>query len=410
MKARARRGQPIGFVRPAELRQQRRRIEDAAPDTLGPIQFDQPHQAQLVDVRVRGRGRIEQQHAVRSGARRERLTFNPPPHGAGQPIDRERRVVVAGLRVGQRLERADDRGARTLRVAPPRRPRPSGWRSWVLTKSSSAWSCADAVGASRNGRSASAAATAARSACPGVGARPATRALGAAVALAPSVANEACPTSAPRRSHPPKYFSSRSRASSAFTRALTDTSEPSSSGNRQCGELEQIDGRGAVRRRDDEREDHVERPGERLGGERQRVERLIRTSGVGEHRARQVEVRQRALEHDGRPVGVARRGAHERDELLLPVAADEPAGRRVRCRSVAASRGPEAIRRPHGVLLRCPAARRARARGILRPARSRSPRCRAPSGPEASPESRSRRSTSPRGSAGWSATLTTTRG
>ena len=137
MKARARRRQPIGFVRPPELRQQRRRIEDAAADALGPVLFDEPHEAHFVDVRVRGRGRVEQQHAVRAGPRRERLTVNPAAHRAGQPVDRERRVVVAGLRVGQRLERADDRRPRA-QVARRGTESSTGSRSCARTKSSSA--------------------------------------------------------------------------------------------------------------------------------------------------------------------------------------------------------------------------------------------------------------------------------
>ena len=43
------------------------------------------------------------------GARRERLTVNPSAHRAGQAVDAQRRVVVPGLRFGQRLERADHR-------------------------------------------------------------------------------------------------------------------------------------------------------------------------------------------------------------------------------------------------------------------------------------------------------------
>ena len=34
-------------------------------DALGPVRFDQPDEAQLVDVGVRRGGRVEQQHAVR---------------------------------------------------------------------------------------------------------------------------------------------------------------------------------------------------------------------------------------------------------------------------------------------------------------------------------------------------------
>ena len=49
-------------------------------------------------------------------------------------------------------------------------------------------------------------------------------------------------------------------------------------------------------------EHEVERGGERLGGQRQRIERLARHLGVREHAAREIQVRQRPLEHDGGPL------------------------------------------------------------------------------------------------------------
>ena len=93
VKPRPRRGAPVGFVRPSELRQERRRIEDAAPDPLGPVLLDESDESHLVDVGVGRCRRIEQQHAVRPGTRRERLTFNPSAHGALQTVDAHRRVV-----------------------------------------------------------------------------------------------------------------------------------------------------------------------------------------------------------------------------------------------------------------------------------------------------------------------------
>ena len=93
-------------------------------NALGPIVFDEPDQAQLVDVRVGGRGRVEQQHAARSRSRRKRLALNPPAHGARESVDRKRRVIMRGLRVGQRLEGADDRGRARARVETPRPRRP----------------------------------------------------------------------------------------------------------------------------------------------------------------------------------------------------------------------------------------------------------------------------------------------
>ena len=100
------------------------------------------------------------------------------------------------------------------------------------------------------------------------------------------------------RSQPPKYFNSRRRESRAFTRALTETTslELRKSPVRRA---EQIDDGRPIRLRDDKGEENIERGGEGLGGERQRVECLIRLPRVAKDRSGQVEVRQRALKDDG---------------------------------------------------------------------------------------------------------------
>ena len=61
---------------------------------------------------------------MRSGARRKRLTVNPPAHCAGKAIDRKRRIVVPGLRFCQRLDGANHGAARALVSSRPARPRP----------------------------------------------------------------------------------------------------------------------------------------------------------------------------------------------------------------------------------------------------------------------------------------------
>ena len=232
MKPRARRGQPIRLGRPAELRQQRRRIEDAAAHALGPVALDEPDQAQLVDVGVGGRGRVEQQHAVRARSRRKRLTVNPPAHGAGEAVDRQ--AAASSCRA---CASASDSMAPSTRGA---RPLVSS-RPDVLVRGLAF------VGTDEIEQRAELAGCRGRLAdrpqrlrgrhrrpqrLAGVGARPSTR----AGRLSSSDPNAECSTSAVRRSQPPKYFSSRSRASSALTRARTDTSVPESSGNCQCGE------------------------------------------------------------------------------------------------------------------------------------------------------------------------------
>ncbi len=120
MKPSARRRQPFRLVRPAELRKQRCRIEDAAAHALRPVPLDEPDQPHFVHVGISGRRRVEEQDAVRSGARRKRLTVNPPAHRAGKAIDRKRRIVVPGLRFCQRLDGADHGAARALVSSRPR--------------------------------------------------------------------------------------------------------------------------------------------------------------------------------------------------------------------------------------------------------------------------------------------------
>jgi hypothetical protein len=44
------------------MRQQRRRVEDAAPHAFGPVLLDEANQPQLVDIRVSGRGRVEEEN------------------------------------------------------------------------------------------------------------------------------------------------------------------------------------------------------------------------------------------------------------------------------------------------------------------------------------------------------------
>jgi hypothetical protein len=64
--------------------------------------------------------------------------------------------------------------------------------------------------------------------------------------------------------------------------------------------------------RDREREEKVDRCDERLGRERERVQRVVRKPRIIEYLSRQVQVRQRPLKHDGRVVARRSLAAHER--------------------------------------------------------------------------------------------------
>jgi hypothetical protein len=86
---------------------------------------------------------------------------------------------------------------------------------------------------------------------------------------------------------------------------------------------------GAAREvRRDRAEHEIDRGGERLGRQRQRVERLIWHARVGEDLPRQVEVRQRPLEDNRRPSERRRprrhlQRAHEPGQLLFAIATNE---------------------------------------------------------------------------------------
>ncbi len=92
-------------------------------------------------------------------------------------------------------------------------------------------------------------------------------------------------------------------------------------------------------------EHEVDRRRERLGPERERIERLVRNLCVREDLACQIQIRQRTLKHDRRPPQRGRaitRGLQrprEFRQLLFPVAADERARRRPRCLMCGLSRG-----------------------------------------------------------------------
>ena len=75
---------------------------------LRPVRFDQPDEPHRVELsRRRCRG-VEQQHAAAARPRRERLPFDPSPHRRPELGCRQRPIVVPGVRVAQRDERADD--------------------------------------------------------------------------------------------------------------------------------------------------------------------------------------------------------------------------------------------------------------------------------------------------------------
>ena len=105
------------LVRPSELGQKRRRVEDAAPDPSGQSCSTSPTSAHLVDVGVGCCRRVEQQHSRRSRPRRERLTADPSTQA---PCRRSTLIGASSrprLRLGERLECSDHRRPRPRSLA-----------------------------------------------------------------------------------------------------------------------------------------------------------------------------------------------------------------------------------------------------------------------------------------------------
>ena len=91
----------IRFGGPSELIQERGRIEDASTSPFRPVAVHESDDPHVVDVREGCRRTVQQRHAIRPGPRRERLPFDPAPHGSRQLAHRQRRVVVSCVRVGE---------------------------------------------------------------------------------------------------------------------------------------------------------------------------------------------------------------------------------------------------------------------------------------------------------------------
>ena len=73
----ARAGQPIGFRRPAELAQHRRRVEDVSSRAIRPLVLDETGDVDVLEASEARAVRIDEVHALVARPRGERLSLDP---------------------------------------------------------------------------------------------------------------------------------------------------------------------------------------------------------------------------------------------------------------------------------------------------------------------------------------------
>ena len=309
--------EPRLIRRPAELRQERLRVEDAAARALGPVAFDQADQTQLVDVGVGGGARVEQEHARRARPRRERLPFDPAPDAVRELGARQRAVVERRVGVAQHFERGED--------GCPRAEMPIVDKSETLVRADEREDHLDLRRCSRR-----------------VGGGLEVRGNRRRQGQGPLESRQAAGR---RRGRVRRGHGRELREPACAPEILLRDQrsvEPCDIGGRTWTPVafehdmrrrQELDDRRPCELAGEACKDHVHRGGKRFAGERQRVGRLIRDAAVGKDLAREIQVRQRTLEHDRRPVqsrGPPRIGFHASNDvrqLLFAVSTDEGAPR-----------------------------------------------------------------------------------
>ena len=97
--------------RPAQLAQDGRRVEDAAPRVVWPLALDQAGELHVIEVAEPRAGAVEHVHPAFAGVGREGLGLDPAAaHGRGV-VERDRLRIEAAVRIAQRRQRAEDRPA-----------------------------------------------------------------------------------------------------------------------------------------------------------------------------------------------------------------------------------------------------------------------------------------------------------
>ena len=323
------------IVRPPERLQYALAEEHVSAQTRGPLALDQAHQVQVVEVAERRGRAIDEHHAGLAALRGECLAFDPAADRARQLIDLPEEVVVVAMRGGQAVEDREHRATRAQVPLAKRIVQPDG-------------------AAERAQELAERPQQRARRLLDGQRRKHVDHGRGRAGRIG---GLRRVPSRVARRLERSALPLGRQRFQSRRVAAVVERRQPDG----QCGngvgrELEVRGAEHEVRRSEqgDERrrgeaggdggEDQVQRGGERLGGQRQRVARLERHAARGEHAPREIHVRQRPPNHDansiqccaGRqscvaaPLRVHRTNPpHQVRQLIFPIAAEKAAGARL---------------------------------------------------------------------------------
>ena len=308
----------VGVLRPAQRAQQAAAVEHAAAKPLGPVGLDQTHE---VDVRelAEARGhRIDQVHALVTAARRERLSLDGMVNGCRERILVPVAVTVSGVGCRQAVERTEHGGPRAqVALAQPI----VRWDRTLVSPQEQR----DGAHLHRGRRSLA------------KGGEPIGDLGGSP--RSPFRSGSVRPTAVPAaaRESPDFLFvgtgvaggapASQRRVERRHRRRLERLTVDHEVDERGA---QQGDRRFARPARSREGEYEVEQRRVGFARERQRVKGLIRNTRVGEHLARQVQIRQRALKHDGhrlveqagRPGSGANR-AGDIAQFFLAIATDE---------------------------------------------------------------------------------------
>ena len=279
LKCRALAGQRRARVGPVELAQERRRIEDALRRTLRPLAFHEPDQEHFVEFAVPRGLRVEQLHTRMTGARRERLPFDPSSNHRGDARELDRRIVQVLMGPPQAVNRREHRPARAQM---PLAQRIANLGDAIVRVEK----CEQRIELHR------------RAFC--VGQR--AQFLGGGdsrLRRLPSLEGPQVLDAAEIPFVAERTIQGRD-IRSPYRRAVDR--------EREMGRTEQRDDRLAREVRCDELEHQIERSRIRLCRQRQRIEGLIRNAGIREHIPREIHVRQRTLEHHRPAIEIRRPG------------------------------------------------------------------------------------------------------
>jgi hypothetical protein len=288
-------GQSHARVGPIELAQQRRRIENAFRRALRPLSFHQTDEEHFVELPVLGGLRVEQLHARMAGARSECLSFNPSPNHRGHARQLDRRVVQVLVRPAQTVNRGEH-GAPRAQVTLAQRIADFGNAIVRIEKRQQRVELHRRALLLRQGAQLR---------------RRGDRRPGGLPALErPQVLDTSEISFIAEGAIQRRHIASSKGGAIDFEREVRRPEQRHNGLAREVGR--------------DELEHQIERRGIRLCRQRQRIERLVGNTRVGKHVAREIDIRQRALEHHRAPIEIGCAcgldAGGDRGELVFAVA------------------------------------------------------------------------------------------